>query len=108
MRKHYASGTWIVDRGREDEFVRRWQDWLSRTTRDLSGFGSATLLREAVDPRRFLSVSDWDDAGTRDMWKGSPEFAVGLAACRELCEEFRGADYSAVAQVANEPMQSAR
>ena len=60
-------------------------------------FGSARLLRDADDPRHFLSFSDWADATSREAWKASPEFERGLTSCRELCDEFAGADSAQVA-----------
>ena len=97
--KHYASGDWRVNEGSEEEFVARWQTWLSESARSIPGFGTARLLRDAGDARHFISFSDWGDPGSRDMWRGSPSFAKGFAACRELCEDFQGADLSQVASV---------
>jgi heme-degrading monooxygenase HmoA len=97
--EHYASGNWTVKVGSEDEFVARWRAFLSDSTKTAGGFGTARLLRDSDDPRHFLSFSEWADAGARDAWKSSPEFAKGLAACRELCDDFAGADYSQAAIV---------
>ena len=98
-REHYASGSWMVKEGREEEFIGRWRDWLEKSTRDLAGFGSAKLIRDAGDARHFLSFSDWENSSARDSWKASPEFAEGLRACRELCDDFVGGDYSQVVGV---------
>jgi heme-degrading monooxygenase HmoA len=97
--EHFASGNWRVKEGSEQEFIERWRNWLSSTTASVHGFGSARLLQDAGDPRHFVSFSDWDDAGSRDAWKAGPEFASGMAACRELCDDFQGADFSQVAAV---------
>ena len=97
--EHYASGKWTVKAGSEDEFVARWRAFLSESTKTAQGFGTARLLRDSDDPRHFLSFSEWADAGAREAWKSTPEFAKGLAACREICDEFVGADYSQAASV---------
>ena len=97
--EHYASGNWRVKEGSEQEFIARWQAWISASAGTVKGFGSARLLQDSGDARRFLSFSDWDDPGSRDGWKASPEFSKGLAACRELCEDFQGADFSQVVSV---------
>jgi heme-degrading monooxygenase HmoA len=86
-----------VQAGSEDEFVARWQAFITESAKAAQGFGSARLLRDADDPRHFLSFSDWADAPSRDAWKGSPEFERDLASCRELCDEFAGADSAQVA-----------
>ena len=95
----YASGNWRVKEGSEQEFIGRWQAWLSTSTAAVKGFGSARLLQDTGDPRHFVSFSAWEDPGSRDLWKTSPEFADGLASCRELCEDVRLADYSEVASI---------
>jgi len=97
--EHYASGNWTVKAGSEDEFVARWRAFLSDSTKTAEGFGTARLLRDSDDPRHFLSFSEWADGGARDAWKSSPEFAKGLAACRQLCDDFVGTDSSQVASV---------
>ena len=93
----YASGNWHVRAGSEDEFIARWQAFITGSAETTGGFGSARLLRDGDDPRHFLSFSDWADAASRDAWKSSPGFAKGLAACRELCDDFVGSDYSQAA-----------
>ena len=95
----YASGNWRVKEGSEQEFIARWQAWLSTSTATVKGFGSARLLQDTGDPRHFASFSAWEDDGSRDSWKTSSEFASGLASCRELCEDVHVADYSEVARV---------
>ena len=97
--EHYASGNWNVRAGSEDEFIARWRAFLTESTENSEGFGSARLLRDGDDSRHFLSFSDWADAASRDAWKSSPEFARGIASCRELCDEFVGTDSSQVATV---------
>jgi heme-degrading monooxygenase HmoA len=97
--EHYASGNWRVKAGSEEEFMARWQTWLTESAKTVDGFGTARLLRDAGDAQHFLSFSDWADAGSRDRWKASPEFAKGMSSCRELCDDFQGADYSQVVSV---------
>ena len=93
----YASGNWYVQAGSEDEFIARWQAFITESAKPAPGFGSARLLRDADDPRHFLSFSDRADAASRDAWKATPEFERGLTSCRELCDEFAGADSAQVA-----------
>jgi heme-degrading monooxygenase HmoA len=97
--EHYASGNWRVKEGSEQEFIARWRAWITASTAIVKGFDSAKLLQDSDDARRFLSFSHWDAGESRDKWKTSPEFAGGLAACRELCDDFQGADFSEVVSV---------
>lgn len=93
-REHYASGNWTVKEGQTEAFIDRWQQWLARSTEEVPGFGSARLIQDVSNPQHFLSYSDWDTPEARDAWKQSPEFAEGFSSCRELCDDFRGGDYT--------------
>jgi heme-degrading monooxygenase HmoA len=95
----WASGRWQVKDGMVDEYVTRWKDWLSSSTKGIAGFQWARLLRSADDPLRFNSFSAWSDSASLDSWKGSAEFQTGLASVRELCDEFFGGDFEEVAEI---------
>ncbi|MGH2711834.1 MAG: antibiotic biosynthesis monooxygenase family protein [Actinomycetota bacterium] len=92
-REHYASGNWVVKEGSEEDFITRWKDWLTTSASKAPGFGSATLIRDILNPNHFISLSTWDDAKMRDTWKNSSEFAEGMARVRELTDSFSGGDY---------------
>jgi heme-degrading monooxygenase HmoA len=95
----WASGRWEVKDGMVDEFVQRWKDWLGSTSKDIAGFRSARLLRSEDDPLRFTSFSSWADNASLEAWKSSPGFQSGLASVRELCDDFVGGDFDAVAEL---------
>jgi len=93
----WASGLWHVRAGSEDDFVDRWKAWLSWTSKNASGFRSATLIRSEDDPRRFESFSDWDDAQSRAQWMTSDGFKEHIASVRELCEETQAGTFETAA-----------
>jgi heme-degrading monooxygenase HmoA len=95
----WASGRWQVKEGMADEFVERWSAWLAETGKATPGFRSARLLRSLDDPNRFTSISDWDDAESRDAWKSSGGFQAGMASAREVCDDFVGGDFDVAASV---------
>lgn len=95
----WASGRWQVKDGMVDEFIQRWKDWLGSSSKDLAGFQWARLLRSEDDPLRFTSVSAWGDDASLKAWKTSSAFQDGLASVRELCDEFVGGDFDAVAEL---------
>lgn len=97
--EHFASGNWRVKEGSEREFIARWQAWLSSSAAAATGFGTARLLQDPGDALHFMSFSDWESPESRESWKSSPEFAEGMAQCRELCDDFQGTDFSQVASV---------
>jgi heme-degrading monooxygenase HmoA len=91
--QHWASGNWTVTEGKEDEFMARWREWLEWSSQNVDGFISATLIRDAQNPRHFVSFSPWRDAAARDVWKASYGFRDGFAAARALCDDFQGGDF---------------
>ena len=97
--EEYASGAWRVREGSEREFIARWGEWLRSSTASVGGFISARLLQDSSDPGHFVSFSSWNDAQSRADWKASPDFATGLASCRELCDDFQSADYIEVVSI---------
>ena len=99
MTTAFASGSWLVRDGSQATFVERWSAFLDSTTRSVPGLHRAILLADAQGGRLFVSVAEWDNEAQRAAWRAQPDFPTALAACRELCEEFRGADYSLVAAV---------
>jgi heme-degrading monooxygenase HmoA len=95
----WASGRWQVKDGQVAEFVQRWKDWLDSSTKGIAGFQWARLLRSKDDPLRFNSFSAWGDDASLKAWKTSSSFEQGLASVRELCDEFVGGDFDAVAEL---------
>jgi len=90
--EHYASGNWHVTKGKEDEFVERWTEFLQWTRKDFPGLQHATLIQDAEDKGHFVSTSEWEDTASRAAWKTSPEFAKKFGAARALCDEMSSID----------------
>jgi heme-degrading monooxygenase HmoA len=95
----YTSGSWRVKEGREEEFIARWTEFTGWSLANSPGAGSFVLIREAADPRHFLSFGAWEDAEAVTAWRATPEFQAGLAACRALCDDFSGTDHMLSAAV---------
>jgi heme-degrading monooxygenase HmoA len=97
--KAYTSGDWRVTEGREEEFVQAWTEFTSWSHENASGSEEFILIRQARDPRHFLSFGAWDSLDSVDTWRSRPEFADLLGRCRALCDEFDSADYVLAARV---------
>lgn len=95
----YASGTWVVSAGREEEFMQRWTEFLGWTRSAFPEFGSAQLVRDDDEPRHFVSFATWDSVEALREWRSQPEFATRFGACRALCDEMRGSSYKVVASI---------
>jgi heme-degrading monooxygenase HmoA len=89
----YASGNWLVEGGSEDQFISKWSEFLEWTRDNAPGFQGATLIRDASDPRHFLSFARWNDDASQEAWRALPEFREKLGACRQLCEDFQGGSF---------------
>jgi heme-degrading monooxygenase HmoA len=95
----WASGSWSVSSGKENEFIDRWRDWLEWSRDNVTGFRSATLIRDEQNDNHFISFSDWEDVDSRERWKNSDGFQQKFAACRELCDGFQGGDFGLAVSV---------
>jgi heme-degrading monooxygenase HmoA len=92
-RQPFASGNWIVSEGKEDEFVTRWLAFLEWTKASSPGLSRALLIRDAENPRHFVSFAEWDSPQSMSHWRSQPDFSTKFGACRALCDDFRGGDY---------------
>lgn len=99
MADRFASGSWHVTQGKEEEFVERWTDFLRWTRKTQPALVTAGLIRDERDPRHFISFAEWEHPEARDAWKANREFGEQLAACRALCDTFRGSDYERVVTI---------
>jgi heme-degrading monooxygenase HmoA len=90
----YASGNWHVTGGKEEEFIERWKEFLGWTRKNHTGLIEASLIRDVSDPSHFVSFACWSDEASRDGWRDDPEFGSHFAACRSLCDDFYGNDYT--------------
>ena len=53
----YTSGVWIVKKGREHEFARRWQESADGTALSYPDV-KFTLFRDRENPQRFISLGE--------------------------------------------------
>ncbi len=95
--QNYGSGNWVVQQGREAEFVARWNKFLGWTRAQMPGLRWAMLIKDADDRRHFISLAGWESLEALLAWRSLPEFAEKLGACRALCDEFRGSNYQLIA-----------
>jgi heme-degrading monooxygenase HmoA len=99
MSEHYASGTWQVIEGREDEFVQRWTEFITWSRSTFPAMLTASLLHDSGIPDHYLSISEWTDPLARKSWKETPEFQQRYGACVALCDEAKGSDYDLVVTI---------
>lgn len=89
---------WEVRAGREDDFVKAWDEFARWTVE--AGFESTgTLLRDRAHQGRFVSFGPWPSAEAAEEWRGSPGFAERLRALRETLDGFEPETYDVVLRV---------
>ena len=83
----YTLGVWQVKAGREEDFVRAW-DELAQWTLE-SGFEShGTLVRDREQPSRFVSFGPWPSAEAAGRWRDSDGFRERFDRIEELIDRF--------------------
>jgi heme-degrading monooxygenase HmoA len=87
MANTYTHSIWTVKPGQEDEFVRRWLD-LAQWSAMQGLSGSATLLRDFDDPRRFISFGPWESLERVARWRTSTGFNERVARLHEVLDGF--------------------
>lgn len=75
----YTSGNWHVRSGSEDEFIKRWTDFVESSKDSVRGQGHFLLIREDADPKHFVSVGTWASAEARGAWMSTPQFEEAFA-----------------------------
>jgi quinol monooxygenase YgiN len=84
----YTSADWLINEGREDEFVRAWTEFVDWSLEEDVGALGGMLFQDGSEPRRFLSIGPWKSAEAANAWFTSPELQERSQPFRELAEHF--------------------
>jgi quinol monooxygenase YgiN len=95
----YTSGLWTIKPGREDEFIRSWQEFADWTNAHQAGGGQAHLIQDLERPQRLISFGDWDSLESIQAWRGTAEFAAFVEKARTLCDEVQPGTFKVVARI---------
>ena len=87
MSEVWTHGTWTVTPGRENDFVRRWEQLGDWTVAAFPG-ARGTLLRDTERPNVFISFGRWPNRETAGRWRASAEFQGHVTAIGETLELF--------------------
>jgi heme-degrading monooxygenase HmoA len=83
----YTLGVWFVKKGREEEFIRAWDELAQWTVE--SGYEShGTLVRDRDAPYRFISFGPWPSVEAAGAWRDSDGFRERFARIEELVDRF--------------------
>jgi heme-degrading monooxygenase HmoA len=88
--KDFATGNWHVEKGKNEEFISRWTEFLEWTRDSSAGFVYAILIQDVADPNHYISVGYWESSDARSSWQARPMFVQKIGACIALCANFAG------------------
>ena len=83
----YTLGVWLVEEGREDEFIRAWDD-LAEWTVENGHESHGTLVRDREVPHRFVSFGPWPSAEAAERWRDSAGFRERFARMEAFVDRF--------------------
>lgn len=98
MARVYTTGSWRPFEGRDDDFLREWQEFMEWAA-SLPGAGRGVLARDLRDPGRYVSFMEWDDLDAVRAWKGSEEFKPRMSRVQAHVDEFAPTEVEVVATV---------
>ena len=87
MEALYTHTTWQVKEGQEDEFVRRWSEWVA-WSHDAGLTAPGMLLRDAEQPQTFVSLGPWESMSAVRNWRALPGYQERVARLREVVDDF--------------------
>jgi quinol monooxygenase YgiN len=96
----YTVGLWTAKPGKEDDFIRAWEEFARWTSAHQPGAAEAHLLQDIAHPQRFFSFGPWENSRRIDDWRATPEFRAFVVQVRELCEDFQPGTFKPVARIA--------
>ncbi len=79
-------GVWMVKKGRESDFSRRWEESASALSLEFPGV-TFQLLRDRDDERRYVSLgSGWRNVEDIEQARSLPSFQDAMASIWRLLE----------------------
>jgi quinol monooxygenase YgiN len=95
----YTSGVWIVKKGREHEFARRWQESADGTALSYPDV-KFTLFRDRENPQRFISLGEgWRHSEQIEEARSSPAFQDAMTSIWRMLESGEIGTLDLVAEV---------
>jgi len=95
----YTSGVWIVKKGREDDFARRWQESADSVSLDFPDV-TFRLMRDRENPQRFVSLGDgWRNVEQVEAARSSPAFQDAMTSIWRLLESGEISTLDLVAEI---------
>ena len=95
----YTAGVWVVKKGREEDFVRRWQTSVDQQSLQYPGI-TFRLLRDVDNPQRFVSVGGaWRSAEQIAVARSDASYQEAMAEVEKLLESGAVSTFELAAEV---------
>jgi heme-degrading monooxygenase HmoA len=82
----YATETWSVKQGKEEEFLKIWTDLANWTKANEMCSISVVLLQDLEQKNLFISIGPWRTSECVRAWRQQPEFKAALVKLKEVCD----------------------
>ena len=97
LEKPYTHTSGRVRAGSEDEFVKRWGEWVDWSHRE--GLEApALLLRDLENPQTFISFGPWESMTAVRSWRALAGYQERVARLREVVDGFEPRTLEVVAR----------
>ena len=94
-----TSGIWVVKKGREGDFARRWQESTDSVSLDFPDV-KFKLLRDHGNPQRFVSLGEgWRNIEQVEQARSLPRFQDSMASIWRLLDSGELSTLELVAEV---------
>lgn len=97
--KAYTLARWLVQEGREDEFIRQWTERLAPTIQGLVPSARGTLVRSVENRLLFYSFGPWKDVDEASTVRTGESVDEVIGEIRKLCEEATPGVFEIIAEI---------
>jgi heme-degrading monooxygenase HmoA len=100
----YSVGIWSVKTGKEEVFLKTWEDFAKWTMSNQKGARGVIMLQDAEQKNRLIAFGSWDDLESMQAWRGTPEFKAAFVRFKELCDEIKPSTMKSVINISSEAL----
>jgi quinol monooxygenase YgiN len=84
---HFSLGIWLIKPGKENEFIKLFQNFAEQIFDRNLGAIEVYLLQDIQQPGRIITSGPWESLQKIDEWRKLPEFREFFAKAKELSLE---------------------
>jgi hypothetical protein len=95
----YTLAMYRVSAGKEDQFIRAWDELANSFTSLFEPPISGTLIRHTTDRQLFYSFGPWRSPSHVQAMRSNPAAGSAFATLRGLCDELVAGDYELIRHV---------